>query len=749
MGGVTGSGSQLIGYRYSMSLHIGIGLGSIDELIEIRVGDKMAWPYPGGNQIYDGPNPAPGSPVLHNTGGVPINAPNLFGGDKGEGGIVGNFDLFLGAKDQVFRQDFKTIMGADVPDFRGVTTAWFDGQVCSLNPYPKAWKFRVRRVLNGWDGEPWYAEKARIVLRGGAIVAMNPAHILYEAMTNRDWGRGWNRSRLDEESFLLCADKLYEEKFGLCGRYNRQSKLSEFVQEVMNHIQAVIYTSRETGLITMDLIRNDYDPDNIPSFDYDSGLISVENPEVATREDMSNEVIVKFKDPIRNEVRSVRQQNLASIQTLEGGKNSATIEYMMLPTDGLASRCAARDLRIATTSGQRYSLVFNRTAWRLRPGSVFKISAPDKGIASLILRAGKVEQKDLTDGRISITAIPDIFGLPSSVPANVQTSYWTPPDGLAKPALYPTLREATYRDLVVGLSRADLSQVLPGECYTVGMATKPSSLSLAFGLATRTSSETEYVRRDTDTFAPTFVLDAAVSATGTLLSFSRSYDTTDLQLPCAGQIGSEIVRIDAVKLPDGTQPGTLTVGRGCVDTIPTVHTAGEPVILYDRFLGYDPRAYARGEVIRGKFITNTSSDALPLDKATEYSVTMNDRQTRPYGAANIKLNDVSIYLPFVPADNLVISWSGRDRVALQDMLLGFFEGEFASEPGTTYTVQLFIGSKVYHAWNGLTTTSITYSKSEQDADQLPSDGTQFTVSVATIRDGLIAFNIPLAIGRRP
>ena len=80
---------------------------------------------------------------------------------------------------------------------------------------------RVRRALKGWDGPVWQPSLAVIELDASyvgmsdsaedypatdrTVKAMNPAHIIYECLTNRVWGRGLARTMLDEASFLVAA----------------------------------------------------------------------------------------------------------------------------------------------------------------------------------------------------------------------------------------------------------------------------------------------------------------------------------------------------------------------------------------------------------------------------------------------------------------------------------------------------------------------------------------------------------------
>lgn len=142
-----------VGYRYYMGLHFGLCHGPVDSVKEVLVGDRTAW---SGGQTE--------------TGMISINAPNLFGGDDKEGGIVGDLSILMGTSGQSVNSYLQAKLGATkIPAFRGILSAlWSGGQVTANNPYVKPWAFRVSRTLEGWSGgSAWYPEKARIDCGGG------------------------------------------------------------------------------------------------------------------------------------------------------------------------------------------------------------------------------------------------------------------------------------------------------------------------------------------------------------------------------------------------------------------------------------------------------------------------------------------------------------------------------------------------------------------------------------------------------
>ena len=482
------------GYKYSFGIHMGLGRGPVDEIIEIKVGDKLAW-----------------TGSVKASGDININQPDLFGGDKQEGGIVGKMKIMMGERSQKAPQVLVDMLKHALPGFRRMVTTFFDGQIASNSPYPKAWKFRVRRALKGWENDvPWYPEKAIITLEGPppdpdededddegsttatdvlTILAMNPAHIIYECLTNREWGRGLPASTLDVASFTAAADTLYDEKFGLCIRWSRRDNLESFVQSVLDHIGAAVYADRATSLIVLKLIRKDYDPDSLPTYTTESGILEIREAEVSATAPGTNEVVVEYTEAITGETRTVNAQNLASLRASRGVFNSLKKQYPGLPTADLATRIAQRDLRMNAMALRRFTITFDRTAWNIPPAGVFKISDTVRGIGSVILRVGRVEDGTLTDGTITITAVQDVFGFPQSSFLGIQPPNWNKPDTLPQIKRHRAF-EVPYFLLRRAMKPADFDYLGSDVGFLGTVVEKPTPLSMAYDLYVRSSAPT-------------------------------------------------------------------------------------------------------------------------------------------------------------------------------------------------------------------------------------------------------------------
>src|SRR5215208_6299551 len=121
------SSQTIIGFKYFLGIHMGICRGPVDALVEIRIGDRKAWPvafeeidpetgwhWVPSNETVDGSEitggqmtwtaevyadtPAP-DPATESSQ-IRIFQPELFGGDKKEGGVVGYADVMMGESTQ-------------------------------------------------------------------------------------------------------------------------------------------------------------------------------------------------------------------------------------------------------------------------------------------------------------------------------------------------------------------------------------------------------------------------------------------------------------------------------------------------------------------------------------------------------------------------------------------------------------------------------------------------------------------------
>lgn len=741
------------GFRYYMTLFMGLCRGPIDEVVQIRVGDLRAWPVPdrdtsgvvanvinalrnallaknakeksnGLMVIAEGPDgagiaqmatgefttmDAASINTMRATGTTSIQAKNLFGGDKKEGGIDGSLLVAMGTSNQnITAELLSKKMTGNIPGFRGLTTLLFDGLLTSMNPYPKKWSVRVRRTMNGWDGAVWQPNYATIWMQNGMVKGANGAHIIYECLTNRDWGRGFKRNMIHEESFLAAAQKLHSESFGLCFKWTRSTDLDEFIATVIDHIGGALFTDRTTGQIGLNLLRDDYTFSNLPLFTYTSGLRNVSTSKTSSRNNIANEIVVEFFDPVLNRKREVRVHNLASQQSL-GGKITMKKSYVGAPGAGLALRLAQRDLRASVRSLKQFDVQLDRRAWKLVPGDVFRISAPDLGITDVAVRAVDVEEDER--GNINAKTVVDVFGVNESTFGDVQPGEWNEPDRSTTVPPRRIVREAQYGDLVRMIDPANLRELTPEFGIVVTLASRPSNLALGYKVATSAPGLSRAVR-GTGTFMPSVLAATSVNTVNTVVSFNGGIDLGQVQVGMPVQLANEIARLDDISTLDGIT-GTITIARGCADTIPNFIAAGEPIFFLDTSdLGADLREYAQNETVNVRMMPFSSTNELPIGSAPDDSLIIYGRHSRPWPPGRVQVNGHGYRsIPSAQSFPLTFTWTHRNRRAIQDRLIAEDEPGTNAEGGTRYRIRVLnaAGTAVVRNVPDINGTSWTYT----------------------------------------
>lgn len=704
--------AQTVGFRYSFDIHGAIAK-AIDGLLQIRASGKVAWS---------------GNATTSQT--ITINAPNLFGGDKGEGGIQGRFDLMMGDEAQPLNASLAAALGGGlVPNFRGFAGFFYSGQVTSINPYPKPWELLRYRRMNGWDGAVWYPETCAINLAGGQVRAMNPAHILYEVYTNRENGLGIDRSMLDETAFRAAALKLFNEGFGLCLGWKRSAgSLADFRDQITDHIGAYCGPDRNSGLITLKLIRDDYTVADLPLFDEDSGLLSIEEDETSSALIAPSQLLVEYTDAITGETRRARAVNQAIAQ-LQGGPSSETKSYPGIPTGDLAARVAQRDMRVKASNLRKYKVKLDRRGSSIGPADAFRIRSLKRGIAEVVVRAGKIEDGTLANGIITITALQDVFGLPSASFIAVPPSGYVPPDRTPYAPLLRRLMEVPYRDIAGQVDQANLALLDVTAAWVAGLAVQPSGLSISYNLTSRPGASGAFVDRGIADWCPSaqLVSGIAAAAGAAAVTLSNGIGLDRVAVGSAALVDNEIVRVDAIN----ATAGTCTLARGCADTVPAPHLAGARIWFFDSFEGIDETEYSSGVTVQVQMLTNTSTGQLSPGMAATDSLALVGRQGRPYPPGNLRLN-AAVY-PAAVTGEVTVSVSHRDRLSQADQLIDTTLGDIGPEAGTQYRFRFYSGAdlkrEVVQAG-----TSYTYLLTTEISDGGPFN--PLRVVVDSVRGGL-------------
>lgn len=710
-----GSKAQTVGYKYHMGVQLALCHGPVDQIKEFIYGEETAWT---GNVTANG--------------SFFVDKPNLFGGDSREGGVVGWVDVMMGGRDQGINPYLKAKIDGPVPAYRGLTTIVYRGnmvngapsgysfQWSSGNPYFKNPWWRIARYTQGWSrGEAWYPAKAQIGRD------MNPAHIIYECLTNIEWGMGYSPNDIDEVTFRSAADRLYSEGFGMSLLWTDQVTIEDFITLVVGHIDASVRLSLHTGKFQINLIRNDYDNASLPELN-PSNILELSSFQRTAWGDTANEVVVKYRDRNQKDT-TIAVQDLACIE-VQGSIISTTKEYVGLREDSLANRVAIRELHKLSTPLAKVTLTCNRVAWDWNITDVFVLTWPKLGLNRVPFRIADIDKGDLVNGQITIQAMEDIFGLPSNAYVQPQQPGWVDPISQPKAPIAQRAMEVPYWDIVRNYSAADIAYLNPDYAFGEVMAVSPSNDAYGFDLWA-SSDNSNFQEVSKGTFTPSGIVTSAIARGGNdiNLTITNMVDVDDVELDTYAYIDNEAFLVRAFNI--GT--GQITLGRAVLDTVPAPHVVGSRIYFSDDgYAAYDLTQRTEGETTYYKALTRTGRGTQTLSSAQAMSIRFQGRAQRPYPPANVRINGV--YFPSATYGSLSVDWSHRSRTQQTVSLIPFATGNIGPETGTTYTVRLFSDNTLLRTYSAIVGTSWSFPPADDIATGVLQN---LRLEIESVRDG--------------
>jgi len=149
-------------------------------------------------------------------------------------------------------------------------------------------------------------------------------------------------------------------------------------------------------------------------------------------------------------------------------------------------------------------------------------------------------------------------------------------------------------------------------------------------------------------------------------------------------MGDELVRID------GVSATTLTVGRGCLDTVPQAHPAGTPVICWQLLANASETRFAAGETVAVRMLPETGFGTLPLSQAPEDQVTLASRAIRPLPPGDLRGNGAwSVNPNLLNLGPVLLTWAHRDRLTQTSAVFDAYDaGDIGPEPSVTYALEI-------------------------------------------------------------
>ncbi|EGO64161.1 phage tail protein [Acetonema longum] len=676
-----------VGYQYYIGMQLVLAMGTIDSLLEIWVGDKLAW---SGDLTC---------PESGDKASIYIDKPLLFG-SKEEGGIRGWVDFYFGNATQGPNAYLADKLGESVPAWRGVCYAVLRGVYVGNSTSLREWSFVMRRL-------PHALSSGCHDLQGDA----NPAEMLYELATNPAWSIGMPGDFADVENMRQLAAALADENFGLSMQYNQKSTAKEYIYDILRHIDAVMYQDYTIGKMRFKLIRHEkvtqdtvvLDPSNTAQVE----LVQGGWPETA------NDIKIRYIDRSKGfKQRIASYQDMANIIIRNGEIEEEVIDYLGISRLDLAQQIAMRSLRLISLPLAKIRLETNRIGTQLLPGSIFVLNWPSLGIYNRIFRCTVPNYGTVDSGAVEIEAVEDAFGLQSGIylPPDDAGDYYKPPGQAPLQRLF----EMPYQ-MAEGPDRS-----------VAALATNPGD---AFGYEIWTNAGDGFAQSAVaDVFTPAGVLTAhygqdtaSIDEEGIVLEsaygmdFLASVRNDDLM---AGVnlllLDDEIMAWRTIEHEGDERYRIRGIIRGVMDSVPANHPSGS--IAWFISIGaalVTSEALATDMTVTARLLPFNMNGIAAVQEAQAIACITRSRALRPYPPGRIRINESAC--PAVVTDRVFVTWAHRYRdqaeIVTQDQ-------DSTGEPDGMYTVRVYSGQELKRVTSGIAGQEYIYAARDRLDDEI-------------------------------
>lgn len=494
----------------------------------------------------------------------------------------------------------------------------------------------------------------------------NPAEVIYDILTGATGRLGLPTSLVDTASFTAAAEALHGEIYGgISFAALATTPAIDIVNDILRHIDAVLYVEPLTNQVHLRLIREDYTIGELPTFD-DSDL--VENGVLLLEQDLGEETIdevkVIYEDRIANYYkRSGTAQNMAVYHSLSTPRpRPVSINFPMVRRIQAAIRLAGRELLTMSTPMMTARLAFKRTAFDLRPGDVFLWTHAEFQIVNRAMRVIAVDWGTKADGRIIVDCARDVFAFDKVL--------FDPPD-FAAPPVYDAPTEAIVRKTF------EMPQWFGYVAETQGKVPSRDNIRLFYMAEPPTVQESGFRAYTSVNGNPYFTTETLLRSFGQSARVDTAYphdaepyDTslglvlknvdsgaasllvsaTEAEIRAGANmllVGDELIAFESATDLGSNRWRLNNVWRGMLDTVPQDHAVDEVAwfvvspSIFLRNLG--SFGFSDGAAVDVKLPTRSgiTGDEQEIDDLTADSLTIASRSILPYPPSQVLMVETS------------------------------------------------------------------------------------------------------------
>jgi hypothetical protein len=687
-----------------------------------------------------------------------IDEPDFLGGEEGAsagGGIQGFFRFYRGSINQTTSGYLSQFQTPVTPAYKHLAMVIYEGPQIGTQPRISAPAFIVNRYPNGLG-----LTAGREKVGSGA----NPMNVIFELMTDDDFGVTIDVADINVTNFTTIANQLFDELHGYSNTWAQKSEAKAVIDDILRQIDATLFMEYTTGQFEVRLVR---DPNIVSPFVplilNESNVVELTSFRRVNWSETTNRIVVNWKDPEIAQTPSPAVQDDMANQRIQARNVVATFNHPGIDNPLLAAQVAAREIRANSFPLAIVSLVANRDAIDLRPGDVFELQWDELGISTMIMRVLAVAIGSDINIRIRIDCAQDVYSLGNTIYAEPGASLWFNPASIeplaskaddvfeapllldrSSPVVSPTTPDTEDFSRIVLLPVPNQSNVIsfrmmfagPGSPAVTNGQVGDFPQMCPSGVLVNAISLQDFI----DPLSPNTMLLSGFNNFRDLRTATAA-DIVDL-LANLFRIGDEFFSFETTILnSDGTV--TLTgIHRAKLDSLPAPHGVSPDSRVFFMGLntqfagGISDQRWSNGRSGAVSARTNTTRGRLSVGAATVRSFTSTARVRRPYPPKNLEIevpavssespaiaNSPALPAAFypnrlnLPRGDFIFTWDNRNRTALNDQDYDTVTSQ-ALEASTEIVFEFRNPNRSPELQRTVLSTAetLTYPVSQQDAD---------------------------------
>jgi len=625
------------GFAYNVGLHFGLCFGGSEKELDlkaIKIDNKYIF-------------------TTNSTGSFSsqINNKNFFGEyENGPGGIVGNFTFYSGQETQTTDSYLESQLGSNVPFYNDICHLVWKGGYIGNNNSLKPWSFILKRII-----EPHWAFINKSDINGSC----NAASVIYDMLTNKNYGLGLSDTKLDLVNFKEVHETLFNEGYGVSFIINDGKTVKDVLNDVFKVIDGQLNIDFETGKIFIKLNREE-----TPTLTFnEDNIINLTNYSRGSLSSLINEVKIKWTDINDNFKSKIAQFQNQGSRFERDRAETTIIDYSIINDANLAQRLAVREAIPLTTPLLKCDITVNRKAYNVKPGDVLYLNWPKLGIESIIMRVLEIDYGTLKNSQIKLNLIQDKFGIQYSLYSSEPTNSWTSID-----------YDALACDLKIEEAPFYFTNTTDSKNKILTFSKKPNSTHNSYNLLTKLSSDPYILNGVASGFCPVGVVSTVFNELSNTINIINESDLNILKTETDDRIASgynlaliiegskkEFINFKNINLSSGIY--TLSnINRGLLDTIPENFTTAAKIYFFSYGFALNNNETFNNVSIFIKAITRTARDTLEEIDAPAINFNLSGRRTFPISPSNLIINTQSYQKNITTAEeDLELSWSVRNR----------------------------------------------------------------------------------------